>query len=50
MDIQNHYHLSEDEIEALNMNNMVEIIKAIAIRIKGIVSGKETSARMKKVK
>lgn len=43
------YHSQEDEIETLDMNNMAAIIKAIAISSKGIVSGKETPARVEKL-
>jgi len=43
------YHSQEDEIETLDLNNMAEIIKAIAISSKGIVSGKETPGRVEKL-
>ncbi len=42
------YHKQSDEIGTLDMNNMAEIIKAIAISSKTIVSGKDTPARIKK--
>ncbi|MGB4845450.1 MAG: M28 family peptidase [Ferruginibacter sp.] len=44
------YHKQSDEIETLDINNMAEIIKAIAISSKTIVSGKDTPTRVEKVK
>ncbi len=44
------YHKQSDEIETLDMNNMAEIIKAIAISSKTIVSGKDTPTRVEKEK
>ncbi len=44
------YHKQSDEIGTLDMNNMAEIIKAIAISSKTIVNGKDTPARVEKVK
>lgn len=44
------YHKQSDEIGTLDMNNMAEIIKAIAISSKTIVSGKDTPARVLKEK
>ena len=49
MDTEKNYHTPEDENETLDMNNMAEIIKAIAISSKGIVSGKETPVRVEKM-
>lgn len=43
------YHKQSDEIGTLDMSNMAEIIKAIAISSKTIVSGKDTPARVEKV-
>ena len=40
------YHKASDEIETLDMNNMAEIIKAIAISSKTIVSGVDTPSRV----
>ncbi|MCP9752699.1 M28 family peptidase [Ferruginibacter sp. HRS2-29] len=48
MDTEKFYHTQEDEVETLDMINMAEIIKAIAISSKGIISGKETPARVEK--
>ncbi|RYD83156.1 MAG: M28 family peptidase [Sphingobacteriales bacterium] len=50
MDTEKYYHTADDEIETLDMANMTEIIKAIAISSKGIVSGKETPIRVEKIK
>ncbi len=44
------YHKQSDEIGTLDMNNMAEIIKAIAISSKTIVSGKDTPTRVERVK
>jgi len=49
MDTEKMYHTQEDEIETLDMINMTEIIKAIAISSKGIVNGKETPTRVEKL-
>jgi hypothetical protein len=49
MDTEKNYHTQEDEIETLDIDNMAEIIKAIAISSKGIVSGKETPSRVEKL-
>ena len=40
------YHKTSDEIGTLDMENMVMIIKAIALSSKGIISGKETPSRV----
>jgi Peptidase family M28 len=40
------YHKQSDEIGTLDMNNMAEIIKAIAISSTSIVAGKETPSRV----
>ena len=46
MDTEKFYHTQEDEIETLDMNNMAEIIKAIAISSVTILSGKDTPTRV----
>ncbi len=46
MDNEPNYHKVSDEIGTLDMNNMAEIIKAIATSAKGIVAGKETPTRV----
>ena len=48
MDNEPNYHQQSDEIETLDMNNMAEIIKAIALSSKTIVSGKDTPTRVEK--
>lgn len=40
------YHKQSDEIETLDMNNMAEIIKAIALSSKTIISGEDTPTRV----
>lgn len=42
MDSEKFYHTQEDEIETLDMKNMTEIIKSIAVSAKSIVAGKDT--------
>lgn len=49
MDTEKFYHTADDEIETLDMANMTEVIKAIALSSKGIVSGKETPSRVEKL-
>ena len=44
------YHKHSDEIGTLDMNNMAEIIKAVALSSKTIVSGKDTPTRVEKEK
>jgi len=44
------YHKQSDEIGTLDMNNMAEIIKAIAISSTTIISGKDTPTRVEKEK
>ena len=44
------YHQLSDDITTLDMNNMAQIIKAIAISSKTIVSGKDTPTRVEKEK
>jgi Zn-dependent M28 family amino/carboxypeptidase len=44
------YHKQSDEIGTLDMNNMAEIIKAIALSSKTIISGKDTPTRVEKAK
>lgn len=48
MDSEPYYHTVDDELETLDTKNMTEIIKAIAISSKGIVSGKDTPKRVAK--
>ena len=46
MDDEPNYHKQSDEIETLDMINMADIIKAIALSSKTIVGGKGTPARV----
>lgn len=48
MDNEPNYHKASDEISTLDMNNMAEIIKAIAISSQTIISGKDTPSRVEK--
>ncbi len=46
MDNEPNYHKQSDEIQTLEINNMTEIIKAIAISSKTVVNGKDTPSRI----
>jgi Peptidase family M28 len=46
MDSEKFYHTQEDEIETLNLENMTEIIKAIALSSTSIIAGKDTPTRV----
>jgi hypothetical protein len=46
MDQEPHYHKSSDEVGTLDLENMTEIIRAIALSARGIVAGKETPSRV----
>lgn len=50
MDIEPNYHKLSDEVSTLDMNNMTEIIKSIAISSQTIISGKDTPSRVPKKK
>ncbi len=47
MDIEPHYHKPSDHVETLDMVNMTEVIKAIALSSKSIIAGKDTPKRVK---
>jgi hypothetical protein len=47
MDGEANYHKVSDEVSSLDLDNMAEIIKAIASSSKSIVSGKDTPTRVK---
>ncbi len=47
MDVEPHYHKLSDEVATLDLINMTEIIKAIALSSKSIVAGTETPTRVK---
>jgi Zn-dependent M28 family amino/carboxypeptidase len=46
MDSEPNYHTADDEIETLDLDNMNESIKAIALSSSSIVSGKDTPTRV----
>jgi hypothetical protein len=46
MDSEPNYHKPSDEIGTLDMNNMAEIIKAIALSSRTIISGKDSPSRV----
>lgn len=48
MDSEKYYHTVDDEFETLDMNNMTEIIKSIAVAATSIVAGKDTPSRVKR--
>lgn len=50
MDVEPNYHKLSDEISTLDMDNMTEIIKSIAISSQTIISGKDTPSRVSKMK
>lgn len=47
MENEPHYHKVSDEVETLDMENMAQIIKAIALSSRTIISGKDTPTRVK---
>jgi len=47
MDNEPHYHKASDEIGTLDMKNMTEVIKSIALSSRSIISGKDTPTRVK---
>ena len=47
MDSEPNYHKVSDEVETLDLANMTEIIKAIAVSAGSIVSGRDTPSRVK---
>jgi Zn-dependent M28 family amino/carboxypeptidase len=48
MDSELNYHQLSDEVSTLDLDNMTEIIKAIAISSESIISGKDTPTRVEK--
>jgi len=46
MNAEKYYHTLNDEIETLDLKNMTEIIKAIAMSSRSIVDGKDTPSRI----
>jgi len=47
MDSEPNYHQVNDEIETLDLDNMTQIIRSIAISSQSILSGKDTPSRVK---
>lgn len=47
MDVEPNYHKLSDDISTLDLDNMTEIIKSIAISSKSIISGNDTPTRVK---
>jgi hypothetical protein len=47
MEGEPNYHQLSDEVETLDMQNMAQIIRAIAESSKSIISGKDTPTRVK---
>ncbi|MCU7547944.1 M20/M25/M40 family metallo-hydrolase [Chitinophagaceae bacterium LB-8] len=50
MDDEKYYHSVEDEVETLDLNNMVQIIKAIAESSRTIIAGNDTPTRVPALK
>ena len=48
MDAEPYYHKVNDEVDVLDLDNMTQIIKAIAISSESIISGQDTPTRVKK--
>lgn len=48
MDSEPNYHKLSDEIGTLNLDNMTEIIKSIAVSSKSIIKGTDTPSRVEK--
>ena len=48
MDAEPYYHKVNDEVGILDLDNMTQIIKSIAISSKSIISGQDTPTRVKK--
>lgn len=46
MDVEPNYHKLSDEVKTLDLDNMTEIIKAIAISSQSIISGTDTPSRV----
>lgn len=47
MDSEPHYHKASDEIGTLDMKNMTEVIKSIALSSRSIIAGKDAPSRVK---
>ncbi|MBF6641901.1 M20/M25/M40 family metallo-hydrolase [Flavobacterium sp. J49] len=49
MDSEPNYHQLSDEVSTLDLDNMTEIIKAIALSSESIINGKDTPKRIEKL-
>lgn len=49
MDSEPNYHKLSDEVSTLDLDNMTEIIKAIALSSESIINGKDTPTRIEKL-
>lgn len=47
MDVEPHYHKLTDHVETLDLDNMTEVIKAIALSARSIIAGTATPTRVK---
>lgn len=47
MDVEPHYHKPSDEVGTLDLDNMVNVIKAIGMSAKSIIAGSATPSRVK---
>ena len=50
MDNEPNYHKQSDEVSSLDLDNMAEVIKAIALSSRTIISGEDTPTRVEKKK
>ena len=50
MDSEANYHQLSDEVSTLDLDNMTEIIKAIAISSESIINGNDTPSRVQKIR
>ena len=50
MDSEPNYHKLSDEVSTLDLENMTEFIKSIALSSQSIISGKDTPTRVEKLK
>lgn len=48
MDAEPNYHRQSDEVSTLDMNNLAEVVKAVAISSRTIISGADTPTRVEK--
>lgn len=48
MDVEPNYHKASDEVATLDLDNMTEIIKSIALSAQSIIAGKDTPSRVSK--